>query len=125
MVLFCVCVCLCNHVCVCMSRVLCMCVCVCVCVCVPVCSVNVNMPRDKITGAHQTYAFCEFENSDDAEYAIRVMNAIRLFGKPIRVNKVCVCVCGIDTIFESFFEVVVVYVCDMCLGVFICHKEVM
>lgn len=29
----------------------------------------------------------EFTSEDDAEYASRVMNGIRLYGKPIRVNK--------------------------------------
>lgn len=29
----------------------------------------------------------EFISEEDAEYASRVMNGIRLFGKPIRVNK--------------------------------------
>ena len=26
---------------------------------------------------------------DDADYAIKIMNMIKLYGKPIRVNKVC------------------------------------
>lgn len=30
----------------------------------------------------------EFKSEDDAEYAARIMNQVRLFGKPIRVNKV-------------------------------------
>lgn len=29
----------------------------------------------------------EFISEEDAEYASRIMNGIRLFGKPIRVNK--------------------------------------
>lgn len=37
--------------------------------------------------AHQGYGFCEFLTEDDAEYACRIMNQIKLFGKPIRVNK--------------------------------------
>lgn len=49
--------------------------------------VSVNMPRDKVTNTHQGYAFCEFRTPDDAEYAIRIMNNVKLFGKPIRVNK--------------------------------------
>jgi splicing factor 3B subunit 4 len=49
--------------------------------------VNVNMPRDKITNTHQGYAFCEFRTPDDAEYSTRIMNNVRLHGKPIRVNK--------------------------------------
>lgn len=38
--------------------------------------------------AHQGFGFCEFLTEDDAEYACRIMNGIKLFGKPIRVNKV-------------------------------------
>lgn len=38
--------------------------------------------------AHQGYGFCEFLTEDDAEYACKIMNQIKLWGKPIRVNKV-------------------------------------
>lgn len=38
--------------------------------------------------SHQGYGFCEFLTEDDAEYACKIMNQIKLFGKPIRVNKV-------------------------------------
>jgi len=47
------------------------------------------MPKDRITQAHQGYGFVEFIGEEDADYAIKVMNMIKLFGKPIRVNKVC------------------------------------
>eukprot|EP00743_Colponemidia_sp_Colp-15_P003046 GILK01003292.1.p1 GENE.GILK01003292.1~~GILK01003292.1.p1 ORF type:complete len:313 (-),score=38.01 GILK01003292.1:178-1077(-) len=49
--------------------------------------VNVHVPRDKITSQHQGYAFVEFRSEEDADYAIKIMNMIKLFGKPIRVNK--------------------------------------
>eukprot|EP00331_Platyophrya_macrostoma_P028367 CAMPEP_0176439424 /NCGR_PEP_ID=MMETSP0127-20121128/19933_1 /TAXON_ID=938130 /ORGANISM="Platyophrya macrostoma, Strain WH" /LENGTH=301 /DNA_ID=CAMNT_0017823687 /DNA_START=30 /DNA_END=933 /DNA_ORIENTATION=- len=49
--------------------------------------VNVHMPRDKITSEHQGYGFCEFRTEDDADYAIKIMHMIKLFGKPIKVNK--------------------------------------
>eukprot|EP00954_Amorphochlora_amoebiformis_P005865 462019-Amorphochlora_amoeboformis.AAC.1 len=49
--------------------------------------VNVHMPRDQVTTNHQGYCFCEFRGIEDADYAIRVLNMIKLFGKPIRVNK--------------------------------------
>lgn len=39
--------------------------------------------------SHQGFGFCEFFSEEDAEYACRIMNGIKLFGKPIRVNKVC------------------------------------
>jgi len=37
--------------------------------------------------AHQGYGFCEFLTEEDAEYACKIMNQIKLWGKPIRVNK--------------------------------------
>jgi RNA recognition motif-containing protein len=38
---------------------------------------------------HQGYGFCEFLTEEDAEYACKIMNQIKLWGKPIRVNKAC------------------------------------
>lgn len=46
------------------------------------------MPRDRITQQHQNYGFVEFMGEDDADYAIKIMNMIKVYGKPIRVNKV-------------------------------------
>jgi splicing factor 3B subunit 4 len=37
---------------------------------------------------HQGFGFCEFLTEEDAEYACKIMNQIKLWGKPIRVNKV-------------------------------------
>lgn len=37
---------------------------------------------------HQGFGFCEFQTEEDADYACKIMNQIKLFGKPIRVNKV-------------------------------------
>ncbi|KAL1411612.1 Spliceosome-associated protein 49 [Vanrija albida] len=48
---------------------------------------NVFLPKDRISMAHQGFGFCEFLAEDDAEYAVKIMNQIKLFGKPIRVNK--------------------------------------
>jgi splicing factor 3B subunit 4 len=48
---------------------------------------SVSLPRDRVTSCHQGYAFVEYKTTDDADYAIRVLNMIRLFGKPIRCNK--------------------------------------
>jgi len=48
---------------------------------------NVHLPRDKITNTHQGYGFVEFKNEEDSDYAIKILNMIRLFGKPIRCNK--------------------------------------
>ena len=46
------------------------------------------MPKDRITQLHQGYGFVEFLGEEDADYAIKVMNMIKVYGKPIRVNKV-------------------------------------
>ncbi|KAM4056200.1 RNA recognition motif domain-containing protein [Hirsutella rhossiliensis] len=48
---------------------------------------NIHMPRDRVTQNHQGFGFVEFRGPQDAEYAASVMNAIKLFGKPLRVNK--------------------------------------
>jgi splicing factor 3B subunit 4 len=48
---------------------------------------NVHLPKDRISQAHQGYGFCEFLTEEDAEYACKIMNQIKLWGKPIRVNK--------------------------------------
>jgi splicing factor 3B subunit 4 len=50
--------------------------------------VNVHLPKDRISMTHQGYGFCEFLTEEDAEYACKIMNQIKLYGKPIRVNKV-------------------------------------
>ena len=48
---------------------------------------NVHLPKDRVTQSHQGYGFVEFNSEEDADYAARIMNQVRLFGKPIRVNK--------------------------------------
>ncbi|KAI8812931.1 hypothetical protein BJ742DRAFT_557928 [Cladochytrium replicatum] len=49
--------------------------------------VNVHLPKDRITQTHQGYGFVEFMTEEDADYAIKIMNMIKLYGKPLRVNK--------------------------------------
>lgn len=49
--------------------------------------VNVYVPKDRVTNLHQGYGFVEFRSEEDADYAIKILNMIKLFGKPIRVNK--------------------------------------
>ena len=49
--------------------------------------VNVHIPRDKITVEHQGFGFVEFRNEDDSDYSIKIMHMIKLYGKPIKVNK--------------------------------------
>ena len=48
---------------------------------------SVHMPKDKVTGSTQGYGFVEFRTENDADYAVTVLNMIKLYGKPIRVNK--------------------------------------
>lgn len=49
--------------------------------------VNVHMPKDKVSGKFIGYGFVEYRSEDDAEYAIKTLNMIKLHGKPIKVNK--------------------------------------
>lgn len=49
--------------------------------------INVHLPKDRVTQQHQGFGFVEFGSEDDADYAVKIMNQIRLWGKPIRVNK--------------------------------------
>ncbi|KAA6386800.1 MAG: putative Splicing factor 3B subunit 4 [Streblomastix strix] len=49
--------------------------------------VNVFMPKDKLSGTHKGNAFIEFKSEDDAEYALRVMNMVKLYDRPIKVDK--------------------------------------
>lgn len=49
--------------------------------------VHVHIPRDRITQAHQGYGFVEFQSEEDADYAIKIMNGIRLHGKVLRINR--------------------------------------
>jgi len=49
--------------------------------------VNVHIPKDKLSGTHSGYGFVEFHSEEDADYGIKIMNMIKLYGKAIRVNK--------------------------------------
>lgn len=49
--------------------------------------VHTHIPRDRITQQHQGYGFIEFPNEIDAEYAVKVMTGVRLYGKPLRINR--------------------------------------
>lgn len=49
--------------------------------------VSVHLPKDRVSQTHQGYGFCEFQTEEDADYAVKIMNQIKLFGRPIRVNK--------------------------------------
>ena len=47
----------------------------------------VDLPWNSHVGQPQGFGFVEFRSEDDAEYAIKVMNMIKLFGQPLRLNK--------------------------------------
>lgn len=40
--------------------------------------VNVHMPKDRVTQQHQGYGFVEFMGEEDADYAIKIMNMIKV-----------------------------------------------
>jgi len=48
---------------------------------------TVHLPKDKITQQHMGYGFIEYKSEEDADYAIKVLNMVKLFGKPLRLNK--------------------------------------
>ena len=41
-------------------------------------------------GTSKGFGFVEFHSEADADYAMRVMSLLKLYGTPIRLNKVCV-----------------------------------
>lgn len=49
--------------------------------------IHVHLPRDKVTNEHQNFGFVEFKNEEDADYSIKLLHMIKLFGKAIKVNK--------------------------------------
>jgi splicing factor 3B subunit 4 len=49
--------------------------------------INVHMPTDKVTNRHQNYGFVEFRTEECADYAIKIMNMVQLYGKVVRVKK--------------------------------------
>jgi splicing factor 3B subunit 4 len=49
--------------------------------------VNVHMPKDKVASKHLGYGFVEYRTEEDADYAVKIMNMIKMYGKPIKVNK--------------------------------------
>ncbi|CAH2051323.1 unnamed protein product [Thlaspi arvense] len=48
---------------------------------------NVYVPKDKVTNLRQGYGFVEFRSEEDADYAIKVLNMIKLNGQFINVKK--------------------------------------
>ena len=50
---------------------------------------NVHIPRDKVTTVHSGFGFVEFRSEEDAEYAIKIMNMIKLHGQVGRFDACC------------------------------------
>jgi splicing factor 3B subunit 4 len=48
---------------------------------------SIYMPKDKLTNQHNGYAFCEFYDVIDSDYAITILNMIKLYGRPLKVSK--------------------------------------
>ena len=48
---------------------------------------SVHMPKDKLTTAHNGYGFVEYRDVADADYAIQILSMVKLYGRPLRVNK--------------------------------------
>jgi len=51
------------------------------------CAASVNIPKDKVSLGNNGYAFVEFATEVDADYALKVLNGVKLCGKPIKMNK--------------------------------------
>jgi splicing factor 3B subunit 4 len=49
--------------------------------------VSVYLPKDRVNQSHQGYGFVEFKSVKDAEYAKLIMNQIRVYGKPLRIDR--------------------------------------
>lgn len=50
---------------------------------------RIKYPKDKVLQAYQGYAFIEFYNQGDAQYAIKIMNnTVRLYDRLIKVRQV-------------------------------------
>merc|ERR1719387_83830 len=47
---------------------------------------HVYIPKDRVTGNSQGFGFVEFRSKEDAQYAIKIIDMIRLYGKPLRVS---------------------------------------
>jgi splicing factor 3B subunit 4 len=49
--------------------------------------VSLFIPKDRVNQSHYGYGFVELGSEVDAEYASKVLNGIKIFGKAIRVNR--------------------------------------
>ncbi|AWU76010.1 uncharacterized protein C5L36_0B12380 [Pichia kudriavzevii] len=48
---------------------------------------SVRLPRDRVSGTHQGFAFVRFPSSADAEYVLKVADGIVLYGRSLRVDR--------------------------------------
>jgi splicing factor 3B subunit 4 len=48
---------------------------------------SVYMPKDKVTQQHNGYGFVESLDVVDADYAILILNMIKVYGRPLKVSK--------------------------------------
>ena len=53
--------------------------------CAPV--LKIYLPKDKVSQTNNGFAFVELRTSEDADYAIKILHMIKLFNKPIKVNR--------------------------------------
>ena len=49
--------------------------------------VSLHIPRDRLNQTHYGYGFVELQSETDADYASKILHGVKLFGKPLRVNK--------------------------------------
>jgi len=48
---------------------------------------NLHIPIHKFNTEHPGFGFVDFKEEEDADYAVKVMHMVKLYGKPIKVNK--------------------------------------
>lgn len=46
-----------------------------------------HMPKDRILHTHQGFGFVEFFSNEDAEYTENILRGIRLYGRPLKLNR--------------------------------------
>ena len=49
--------------------------------------ISSEIKRDLESGLSKHYGFVEFKAEEDADYSIKILHMIKLFNKPIKVNK--------------------------------------
>ena len=48
---------------------------------------SVHIPRDRVTQLHQGFGFIELSSPDDADYAARTLNGIKMFGRVLKTSR--------------------------------------